>query len=393
MWHHSADMNDARRPPATHNHPAAITVVAIIGTVVVLIGGLTLAALAQLRALQNRPIEQVPTTDLTLAIVAGVFFLIALGWALWLRTRYGTRSLRTIIAAAISLVLLVATPVFAWAAFDGGRDLTIATMTCTASAQAASANDPLAGCESTAVDTIVLLQGVNSDSQWTPAAASTNETRAFTDLPAVSWKANLVVDGPESTVTAYALAERDGGWHRIGRLQPALDAASGRLRWSATIAVDANVRNLRVQFVLSEHEAVGSAQLRFVVYACSGQSPRTFAAEDCDAIDIDTALIREATPEGNRTWRQPVVTYDGGTMVVGNLEARTYTFQPDYTAIQVRTQATDILIIPAAMPQQEANSLALPGASSFPIDITSSSGVLEYNIYIFPAGAEFATRS
>lgn len=80
------------------------------------------------------------------------------------------------------------------------------------------------------------------------------------------------------------------------------------------------------------------------------------------------------------------------SFVVSNLEARTYTLQPDYIAIENATQSTDVLIIPAAMDQVAANSLTEPGENEFVIEIDPSTGELHYVVYVFPTGPTYANQ-
>ncbi|MCA9835206.1 MAG: hypothetical protein KC435_14725 [Thermomicrobiales bacterium] len=370
-------------PPAR----SSLSVAAIVATVLLALGGFTLLILDYLHSTRRLAIEDAARIDLTRPLVGGVFLLLALGWLLWLWKTRGLRSTGTIVAAIVATMLLIATPLVTLQAFRSDRDLTITTMNCAADTLLSSANNALAGCEDAAIDTIMLLGGITSNDQWIPEDSSTNQVRTFADLPTGDWSATLTVDGPESTVTVYVLAERDGSWIRIGQLRPGMDSESGRLRWSGQISVNASDTNLKVQFVASANEVVPSAQLRFTVKSCVGQNTRTFDASTCETTNPGASLIQEETPDGTRTWRQPIVTLEGGVLVVANLEARTYSFRPDYATIQIQTENTDIFIIPTAMEQVEGNSITHPGDSTFDITIAPSTGVIEYTIYIFPTGS------
>jgi hypothetical protein len=253
-----------------------------------------------------------------------------------------------------------------------------------------SRNAGYSDCNEEAVDTIVLLEAVNGSRTWVPDSITNNLTREFTDLPTGPWQARLTVDGPADTVTVNVIAERDGDPERIGSLQPYFDTESDQLRWSAVVPLDSDISRVQVQFVRSPNPAVQSARLRFEVRSCQGQNIRTFDASQCQPMDAGSPFIREQTPEDARTWRQLWVTREGESFVVANLEARTYTLQPDYVFIEQETQSTDVLIIPATMEQTVASSIAEPGASSFTIDIDPNTGELAYIIYVFPAGPTFA---
>lgn len=382
-------MNDAAPMPPTSTPPRSLLfLAALVATGLLSLGGIILLIMDYLRSQKRLAIEDANRVDLTRPLVVGVLFLISLGWLLWFWKKQGMRSIGTVVVSICSVALLVLTPLLTMQAFGSGRDLTVTTMNCDAETLLSSANNALAGCEDAPIDTIMLLNGIASDDQWLPETSSTNQVRTFADLPDGDWSATLTVDGPESTVTVYVLAERDGSWVRIGQLRPGMDSASGRLRWSGRISVNAADTNLKVQFAASANDAIPSAQLRFTVKSCNGQSTRTFDATACDATNPGASLVQEQTPQGTRTWRQPIVTLESGVVVVTNLEARTYTFQPDYLTIQTETQNTDVLVIPTAMEQVEANSITHPGDSSFDITVAPNTGVIEYTIYIFPAAAD-----
>jgi hypothetical protein len=252
-------------------------------------------------------------------------------------------------------VLLVVTPLVAWQELSSHRELTVVSATCEADS---SRNSGYSNCSEEAVDTIVLLEAVDGNRTWVPDSMTNNLTREFTDLPDGPWVARLTVDGPADTVTVNVIAERDGDPVRIGSLQPYFDAESNQLRWSSVVPFDSDISRVQMQFVRSPNLAVQSARLRFEVRSCEGQSIRTFDASQCQPMDAGSPFIREQTPEDIRTWRQLWVTREGGSFVVVNLEARTYTLQPDYVTIEQETQSTDVLIIPTAMEQTAANSIA-----------------------------------
>ncbi len=364
--------------------------VAGIGTVLVGIAGLAWIALDRIQAVQGRAIEDAANPDLTLPIVTGALLLMALAWTVWLWRSRGARTVATMVVSGITVLLLIATPWLTWLALSAPRDLTITSMICEAEALNTTGGDPVAGCEDAAVDTIVLLQGIHGDTQWVPDTSTDNLVRTFTDLPAGNWKTTLTVDGPDSTVAVAVVAERDGRMTRIGTLRPELDAASGELRWSGQLNVAEGDTDLRVQFFASANPAVESAAIRFDVRACTGQQTRTFNASTCQPIGYDVSFVHEQTPKETRTWRQMHVARDGNSWVVTNLEARTYTLEPDYPAIQMETQSTDVIIIPTAMEQVAENTVTAPGASSFDVDITPSTGTITYTIYVFPTGPTYA---
>ena len=365
--------------------------IAAAATVLVVIGAVALIALDILAEARGRYIEAVPQPPLTRVLVLAGLLVIAIAWATWLAKRYGIRNVLTLVATGVALVLLVATPLVGWQAFTFKRDLTVVSMTCDAEVLSNMGVAPLTDCTEEAVDTIVLLEGVESDDRWVPDSSTANLTREFELLPGGKWKTKLTVDGPEDTVAVTVVAERGDTQERIGNLHPSMDAESGRLRWSATVPVDTDVATVRVLFYRSPNPAVGSASLRFDVRQCSGQTIRSFDAARCEPFEGSTSFVREKTPEGPRLWRQPLVTREGTTLVVSNLEARTYDLEPDYTSIQMYTQSTDVLIIPAAMEQVEENSITRPGESSFPITIEENTGEMIYTIYVFPAGPTYAS--
>ncbi len=364
-----------------------LEIVAAVGTLVLVLLGIVLLALDMLARAGGRHIEDVPDPPLARTLVCVMALLVSAAWAVWLARERGMRDLSTRIVVGIAVAMLVVTPLVAWQELSSHRELTVVSTTCDADA---SRNTGYANCREEAVDTIVLLEAVDGSRTWVPDSITNNLTREFTDLPDGPWEARITVDGPSDTVTVNVIADRDGDPVRIGSLQPSYDAESGRLRWSGSLPFGSDISRVQVQFVRSPNPAAESARLRFEVRSCEGQSIRTFDASQCQPMDAGSPLVREETPEDKRTWRQLWVTRQGDSFVVANLEARTYTLQPDYVSIEQETQSTDVLIIPAAMEQTAANSIAEPGASTFTIDIEANTGELTYIIYVFPAGPTFA---
>lgn len=370
---------------------ATMPLIAAGATVLALIGAVALIALDILAEARGRHIENVSQPPLTRTLVAAGLLVIALAWAMWLAKRFGIRHGLTLVATGFTVVLLVATPVIAWRAFTSDRDLTVTSMTCNAEILKNIGVAPLTDCTEGAVETIVLLEGVKSDEIWVPDSSTGNLTREFTNLPGGNWDAKLTVDGPEDTVAVVAVADRDGTQEKLGSLRPHLDAESGRMRWSATVPIDGSVSNVRVLFYQSQNPEIGSASLRFDVKQCAGQNVRSFDAARCEPFEGQGSFVMEAPPEENRTWRQPLVTREGPSLVVSNLEARTYELIPDYSTIQMYTQSTDVLIIPSAMEQVEENSITAPGEAPFPVKIEENTGELIYTIYVFPTGPTYAS--
>lgn len=352
--------------------------------------GAVLIVLEQIRATRYQSIDSASSPKLMLPIVTGFLCLTAVGWAIWLVRTRGIRTVASIVMTVVAIALLIATPVFAMQVRDSSRELRVTSMLCDADSLTITGGNPDTGCEDASVETIVLLQGLESDRQWVPGTSTDNLVRTFANLPSGSWNAMLTVDGPESTVAASVLAERDGELIRIGQLRPSPDQESGKMRWTGQVSVHDGDGDLKVLFYESANPAVASARIRFDVRTCTGQSVRTFDASMCESQGTGAALVREQSPDGTRTWRQPWVEAEGTSLVVSNLEERTYIMQPDYPSIQTETQSTDVLIIPAAMEQVESNSLTAPGAKEFEIEITASTGTIEYLIYIFPTGSNFA---
>lgn len=369
---------------------STLPLVAAVLTVIAVIAGIALVALDSMAATGGRKIEDAPQPPLTLTLACIALLLVAIGWVIWLVRRQGLRHLATMIATGIAAALLVLTPIFAWQAFSSDRDLTVISMTCDAEALRHTGRAPLSDCTENAVETIVLLEAVSTERIWVPDAATGNLTREFDGLPGGNWKTRLTVDGPADTVAVAAVAEQGDKQVRLGTFRPYMDAESGRLRWSAVVPVDADVSTVRVLFYQSANPAVGSASIRFDVRECSGQNLRSFDASACQPFEGSASFVIEKSPEGPRTWRQPQVSRQGSTVVVTNLEARTWEFQPDYTSIEMYTQSTDVLIIPGAMPQLEENSITAPGESTFEITIEENTGELVYTIYVFPAGPTYA---
>lgn len=361
----------------------------IVVTLLIVLAGMALAMLDMARSSGIQPIEAAAEPQLTLMIIVGIYAILAGLWTFWFARGRGVRSLATLVCAVLSVALLLAAGTIGWQALTQSRSLTIAPMTCAASGLKVSGGNPIDGCHDSAVETGVRLTGERTDDSWN-ATTDASQTSSFVDLPAGSWTARLTVAGGDDTVAVHVIALRDNRWVRIGQLRPSLDIDSGELRWSGTIGTRETDRELRVQYFASENPAVASASIRFDVRDCTNQSIRTFDASSCQPLREAAVFLQEQSPEGVRTWRQPRVTIQGTTLVATNLEARTYELAPNYAAIQTATGGTDILIIPSAMDQTEENSVSVPGDSSFAVEITPSTGVIEYTIYVFPSGGQLA---
>ncbi len=362
-----------------------------IGTLVLVLLGVAVIALQTLETARGQYIEDAARPSLIPTLVSAVGLLVAAGWAIWLARNRGRNAPLTLIASTIAVVLLVVTPITAWQAFTGGRELTVVTSTCNAESLRTTGGDPRASCAETAVETIVLLEAVQGNESWVPDTTG-NLTREFNDLPPESWDARLTVDGPDDTVAVAVIAERDGDPVRVGSLRPSMDTEPERLRWSGVVPVANDVSTLHVQFYLSPNPAVESARIRFEVHSCAGQNIRSFNADRCEPTGASSPFVYEQSPDGTRTWRQLHVVPDGDAFVVSNLEARIYTLEPDYLAIENATRSTDVLIIPAAMDQVERNSITSPGETDFDIEIDASTGELTYMVYVFPTGPTYAGK-
>lgn len=371
------------------NQPAYL-LAAIVATIVLALAGIALISLDLLEQAGGRHIEDAPQPPLTITLVSLTALIVAAAWAIWLVRDRGFGSIISKIVIGLAAVLLMATPYLGWQALNSDRDLTVVTNICSAESLRNTSSNLRNGCEETAVDTIVLLEGVETDDTWVPDETTGNLTRTFNDIPGGNVETRITVDGPAETVTVTVVAERDGKQVRLGTLRPHTDVESERLRWSGTIPVDEDMTDLQVLFFVSENEPVQSARVRFNVLSCAGQSESNFDASRCEPLDTGSPLVYEKAPEGTRTWRQLHVFREGTAFVVANLEARTYTIEPDYVNIEKTSQSTSVLIIPAAMDQVPENSVTSPGKSSFDIQIESNTGELTYNIYVFPTGPTYA---
>ncbi len=361
----------------------------IIITLLVVLAGVALAMLDMARSSGIQPIETAAEPQLTLMIVVGVYAILAGLWTFWFARGRGGRSPATLVCAVLSIVLLLAAGTVGWQALTQSRSLTIAPMNCAASGLKVSGGNPVDGCHDSAIETGLMLTGERTDDSWS-ATTDASQTSSFADLPAGDWTARLTVAGQDDTVAVHVIALRDDRWVRIGQLRPSLDIDTGELQWSGKIGTRETDRDLRVQYFASENPAVASASIRFEVRDCVNQSIRTFDAANCQPLAKAAVFVHEQSPEGVRTWRQPHVVIAGTTLVVTNLEARTYELAPNYAEVQTVTGGTDILIIPTAMDQTEENSVSVPGDSSFPVEITPSTGTIEYVIYVFSSGERLA---
>lgn len=371
-----------------------LLIAGLITTILVVIAGVFLAVFTSaMQSIANssgtQSIEKAAEPQFTLTIIVGVYAILAGLWTLWFARGRGVRSLATMVCATLSVVLLLAASTIGWQVLTQSRSLTIAPMICEASGLKVSGGNPTDGCQDSVIETGVTLTGERTDDTWS-ATTDTQQVSSFADLPTGDWTARLTVDGQDDTVAVHVIAQRDDRWVRIGQLRPSLDIDSGELHWSGVMSTRDRDRNLRVQYFASENPAVASASIRFDVRDCTNQSIRTFDASACQPLETAAVLVQEQSPEGARTWRQPRVTIEGTTLVVVNLEARTYELAPNYAAVQTATGGTDILIIPTAMEQIEANSASVPGDSSFPVEITPATGVIEYTIYVFSSGGQVA---
>lgn len=373
----------------TSSSPRTVLVAAIVSGIAIL-ASLALLVLDYLATTQGRTIQQVIDARWNRTLLLGVLLIIGLGWSIWLVRHRSWRDLAVIGVSVLTAVALIGTSVAAWGAINSPRDVVLTSMQCDAEALRTSGGDPLATCEIAAVDTIVLLSDTPSGSQWIPGAMEGNTTSRFDDLPGGGWDATITVDGPRDTTAVHIVAMRGDRATRIGAFTPTLNQENVRSEWRGVVRVPGDTDDIRVLFFESPGDEVPSAGLRMNVRACHGQSIRTFDPVQCEPMEITEPLVSEPTTTGARTWRYPISEVRGSTQAMTNLEARTYTLTPDFATIQMLTQSADVLIIPAAMPQTEENSVIRPGQSTFDVTVEPNSGELEYTVYVFPSGPTFA---
>ena len=157
--------------------------IAAVLTVLLVIGGVIVIVLHRLEIADGRTIEDAATALPVVPLVCGGLLVLALGWLIWLVRNLGMRDILTIVVAVGAAILLVITPLFAWQSINNERDLRVVSMTCDAEELRNTGGPVLANCEQNSIDTIVLLQGVESDDQWVPDSATDNMVREFHNLP------------------------------------------------------------------------------------------------------------------------------------------------------------------------------------------------------------------
>lgn len=365
----------------------------IAGGIVTLAAVIVVAALYiinRLAIVRGRTLDQVQDARWNVPILAAVLLAIALVWLVWMVRRFGLRHIATVVTAMVAVALLIVTPLLAWQAGTASRELTVTNMTCDPEALRTTGGDPLMDCQENAVDTIVHISALESDDTWTPDSMEANTRSRFGDLPAGGWDARLTVDGPAETTAVHVVDVSGDRPVRLATFTPRFDEETARMIWSGPMRFPGGADNIRVLFYLSEQPASPSASLRFNVRACTGQSIRTFNAAECESYASSVPVVMEAPDDTARTWRYPINRMEGGTQVVSNLEARSYTFTPDLTSVQMLSQSADVLIIPAPLEQVESNAVAAPGVGQFQVEIAENTGPQEYVVYIFPSGPTYA---
>lgn len=354
--------------------------------------GLGLAALIAIILLQQIAkrggwtIAQAEDWKLILPAIALAITLMATTWAfMFHRQRHGNPRISRVLIG-IAIFAAVATVFLGFRAIAGDREIAMSTYTCPSEMLRTRNATPNPDDDCTAETRDVTLSIGSPDNPTYRTPTGSGEAYLFENLPSDTWKARLHATA-DPDVVGISIVDTSTDSSRT--LAAMSRTTSGE--WTATFDFPADADRFALLYHTADAPAVPSASVRFAVMACEGQSIRSFDAAGCTPTTVNLPLIGEANADGAHIWRYPVVEVGEAGQRVVNLEARTYTLTALPANVQSQTGSADMLVLPAAGNQTTDRAVAAPGQLTFEVNVTASSGPLEYVIYVFPSGgAEYA---
>lgn len=312
-------------------------------------------------------------------------FLIALLWlGTWIRARWDITPLPIVVGMIGVLALVFAGRAF-WQNMDASQPIRIVTYDCDADATRPrdGAEGVPSGCE-LAPETAQTTLGTADDPGLEEPDADDATASAFTDLPEGTYDAVLTATGSPATATIILAAETDDGLRPVSRLEHQRGD-----RWRGTIALHPNLETYTLLRYDSAFPAAPEATLRFTVQQCVGTSAADFDASACTPAPMTTEIVEILPPDDpTEAGRPAMVRIEDDTLILTNLEQRTYTLAPSIELVgnvllvipTEDTQAADRTIL-----QQTGGPLG-----TLEIEVTSETRERAYTIYVIEEGVTFA---
>jgi hypothetical protein len=380
-------------PPATTPRVPSTMALAILITITLL----AIAALGWLWLTRYAPVhfdvasgDNVTITDARTAAFIGPLlglgvFLIALLWlGTWIRARWDITPLPIIIGMVGVLALVFAGRAF-WQNMDDSQPIRIVAYDCDSGAtRPGEGPDGIPdGCALAPEPGDATLGTLDDPAMEEPDDDDTTAS-AFTDLPRGTYEAVLTATGTPDTATVILAAETDDGLRPVSRLEH----RSGD-SWRGTIALHPNLETYALLRYDSPYPAAPEATLRFTVQHCTGTSAADFDSTACEPAPMTTQIIDILPPDDpTDAGRPPTVAIEDDTLVLTNLEERTYTLSPAMSLV-----GNGLLVIPSEDTQTaDRNILQQTGAplGTFEVEITGETRDRAYTVYVIEEGVTFA---
>lgn len=312
--------------------------------------------------------------------------LVAMLWvAVWARAGWELTVLPIAIGIAGVLALVLAGRAL-WQNLDSHQPIRIVAYTCDAGAArpSKSTTDVPDGCELAPDPGTASIGSAEEPDEETPDTADTT-ANAFPDLPRGTYDARLTTTAGPDAATVILAAQTSDGVRPVSRLSH----TSGE-RWAGTIALHPNLQTYLLLMYDSPYPAVPEATLRFTVQQCVGTTVADFDATTCEPTTMDAPVIKEVPPSNaDDAGRPPSTTIEEDTLVLTNLEERTYTFAP-----AIRLAGNGILVIPTEDTQTADGSILVQDGAplgTFSIDVTEQTRDRSYTVYLVDEGVTYAS--
>lgn len=313
--------------------------------------------------------------------VLSVFWMVL--WR-WLRWRL------IVIPFAVTLAAASLAGLFLWRSQTVDQPVTITTYQCASDANpfTEDTSQILKHCTLQAMDTNISIGPSDDRAAFVPDTNS-DPTSRITGLPVGTYHADLSSTAPPETASIILAAEQNGTISPLALLQIDDPFSKDPRIWSTSIRLTPDHPGYLLLYYTSRQPVLPEASITFHIQQCTTTSPTAFDPAGCQPMPVtDWVLEDVVTSPGPATWRQPIRSRSGNTVVYTNLEERTYTFTPNIHNQAITIANYRFLVIPTGGPQNpDANILDLNRSTaqeSFSVDISPQAGNQEFTIYIFP---------
>lgn len=312
--------------------------------------------------------------------------LVALLWVVtWALARWEITPLPIIIGMIGVLVLVLAGRAF-WLSRDAVQPIQLVTYTCDADASRIrdSAEEIPDGCEPVPEPGGATI-GTTGDRDMITSTVDDDRALRFPDLPEGVYDAILTASAQPDTAAITLAARTEDGVRPVSRLEHA-----NGTQWTGNIALHPNLETYLLLMYDSPYPAAPEASLRFTVQQCVGTSVARFDAARCEPATMAVPVVEPVPARGEEDpGRAPFIAIRDDTLVMTNLEERTYTFAPTIALV-----GNGILVIPSEDTQTaDRNILRQEGAplGTFTVPVTGQTRERAYTVYVIDEGTTFAS--